>query len=236
MIQNLFCDQSFYTSAPCCRHAEGGQENAAVYLAQEHELILSSEGRQLQRFVCSPAQLPELCVGWLCGEGYIKTAEDVKSLRISEDGHTAEVSLASLERRELTAFPAAAPVDPVLCREAADRLLHGDSVYGKTRGTHGCVYASGDGLRIFCEDIGRNNAMDKTIGSLLLQGGAAERGLLFSSGRVSADIAKKVVHAGIPVLVSKAAVTTEALRTAEHYRLRLAFFADGRSWLLSEDA
>lgn len=236
MIENLFCDRNLYTSVPCCRHAEAERSELAPNLTKEHLLTLFSEGRPLQRFLCSPAQLTELCVGWLCAEGYIRTMEDVKDLWISADGSTARVSFEPLQTQEMRAFPAFAAVNDVICKRAADILLNGETTHRKTRGTHGCVYVSGDGAEIFCEDIGRNNAMDKTIGSMLLQGKAAGQGMLFSSGRVTAEIAKKVIRAGIPVLISKAAVTLDAVHTANQYRLRLAFFADDRRYVLPDEA
>lgn len=200
----------------------------ALSLAREHVMTLSVEGILLHRFVCSPARLTELCVGWLCGEGFIKTVADVKNLWISEDGHTAKVFLESLQKRKAEAFTSYMPLKDDLCKQAANILRNEDSVYSKTRGTHGCIYLSDDGRKIFCEDIGRNNAIDKTIGRALLQGLEKDRGLLFSSGRITADIVSKVVRAGIPVLASKAAVTSDAIEAANRYRLQLAFFADNK--------
>lgn len=236
MIENLFCDKNLYTSVPCCRHAGAEAADIAPNLTKEHVLTLFSEGQPLQRFLCSPAQLTELCVGWLYDEGYIRTMDDVKELRISADGSTARVSFEPLQTQEMEVFSAFAAINDALCKRAADILLNGETVHRKTRGTHGCVYVSEDGTEIFCEDIGRNNAMDKTIGSVLLQGKAAGQGMLFSSGRVTADIAKKVICAGIPVLVSKAAVTLDAVYTANRYRLKLAFFADDKRYVLPDES
>lgn len=236
MMENSFCDRNLYTSVPCCRYAGAEAVDVAPNLTKEHVLTLFSEGQPLQRFLCSPAQLTELCVGWLCAEGHIRTMDDVKDLWISADGSAARVSLASQKTEQIEAFPAFAAVNDALCKRAADILLNGETVHRKTRGTHGCVYVSEDGAEIFCEDIGRNNAMDKTIGSMLLQGKAAGKSMLFSSGRVTADIAKKVIRAGIPVLVSKAAVTLDAVHTANQYRLKLAFFADDRRYVLPDES
>jgi FdhD protein len=233
MIHNAFIDESLYMSVPCRRHAGAEQTETALCLTREKIVLLEADGCTLQRFVCSPAQLAELCVGWLCAEGYIRTAGEVEQLHISADGSSAKAVLSALQIREIEPFAACASVDSGLCRRAAAILLESDSVHSKTRGTHGCVFLSKDGTELFCEDIGRNNAMDKVIGSALLQGRDLRRGMLFSSGRVTADIVRKAAHAGIPVLVSKAAVTVDALAAAAQYRLRLAFFADGKCHILS---
>jgi len=234
MIRNAFCDESLYTAVACRRHMGAEQTETALCLTKEQILLLEADGRPLQRFICSPAQLTELCVGWLCAEGYIRSANEVEQLHIPADGSSASVVLSAARPREIEPFAARESVDQELCRRAAAILLESDSVHSKTRGTHGCVYLSGDGTELFCEDIGRNNAMDKVIGSALLQGCDLRRGMLFSSGRVTADIVRKAVRAGIPVLVSKAAVTVDALAAAAQYRLRLAFFADGKCHILSD--
>lgn len=228
MIQNFFRDQSLYTSVECCSRNGIESSNIVLNLANEHVVTLSVEGTVLHRFVCSPAQIEELCIGWLCGEGLVHTAQDVKKLWISEDGSTAKVFLETTQKQKIKAFPDFVPFKENFCKRAADILRKEDSIYSRTRGTHGCIYLSDDGTEIFCEDIGRNNALDKTIGSARLQGFEANHGLLFSSGRVTADIVKKVVRAGIPVLISKATVTSDAIEAANRYRLQLAFFADGK--------
>ncbi|MBE6995881.1 MAG: hypothetical protein E7429_04025 [Ruminococcaceae bacterium] len=235
MVNNAFSDRALYKPVPCCRHTGTARADVAPCLTAEHILTLSAGQTRLQRFTCSPAQLAELCLGWLCAEGYITAAEDAEELQISADGSTAAVVLNGLRQRSAAPFSALADVDEALCARAADILLKGDSTYTKTRGTHGCVYAAPDGSSIFCEDIGRNNAMDKVVGSLLLQGKPAGEGLLFSSGRVTADIVRKAVRAGIPVLVTKATVTADAVAAAAQYRLRLAFFADGETYVLPAD-
>ncbi|MBO6267285.1 MAG: formate dehydrogenase accessory sulfurtransferase FdhD, partial [Synergistaceae bacterium] len=45
--------------------------------------------------------------------------------------------------------------------------------------------------------------------------------VLFTSGRVAADMAEKAVAAGVPVLISKASPTEDAIRLARAYRLTL---------------
>ena len=234
-MDNTYRAQGLYGSAPCTIRTGMDTVNKEVLLTHEHTLTLSTETALLQRFTCSPAQLTELCIGWLCSQGCRFTGEMAENLHISGDGHSAVIPQEVLQKQEIAPFSAPAEVDAALCRQAA-ALLNGDNnVHGKTRGTHGCVFASADGAPIFCEDISRNSAMDKTMGSVLLQHRTPGEGLLFSSGRISADIVRKAVCAGFPVLVSKAAVTAEALAEAQRYRLRLAFFADGTSCTMSAE-
>lgn len=230
MIENLFSVQSLCAPAGCTRYTDTEPSSYTLFLTKEHTLTLCANGQALHHFVCSPAQLTELCLGWLFSEGYINSITDVESLRISEDGHIADAALPDLRRRETTAFPACAVPKTALCERAANALLKGETTYTRTRGTHGCVYAARDGELVFCEDIGRYNAVDKTIGAILLRGDSLGAGLLFSSGRIFAGMVEKTVRAGIPVLVSKATATEEAVLAAKRYRQTLLFFADGISF------
>ena len=224
MIDNAFKDQELYSVAKCSgQTCAGTAEDVSIALTHEHTLSLSVCGRQERQFVCSPAQLTELCLGWLCGSGRIESADDVTALRISADGRRADAVAEPKERTDPVPFAKTADADHELCA----------SVHSKTRGTHGCVFVSSDGAMIFCEDIGRNNAMDKTIGRVLLEHRDPESGLLFSSGRINAEIVSKAVRAGFPVLVTKATVTAEAIETAKRYRLCLAFFSDGKTCVLA---
>jgi FdhD protein len=75
------------------------------------------------------------------------------------------------------------------------------------------------------EDIGRHNCLDRLCGQAFL----AQRGLsglaLFLSARVTASMCDKALRAGFPCVVSRSAVTTEAVRLAEEAGLSLAGFA-----------
>ena len=84
------------------------------------------------------------------------------------------------------------------------------------------------------EDIGRHNALDKAVGHMLLNNKEAEGCVLFTTGRVAADMVIKTVASGIPVLVSKAVPTTKALSLAKKYGLKLICNAWPDSYLEME--
>ena len=66
-------------------HTDGNSSARETVLNEEHELRLFADGTLLHTFICSPAELGELCAGWLVSEGY--TAEGVE---VCDDGHTAQ--------------------------------------------------------------------------------------------------------------------------------------------------
>ena len=115
------------------------------------------------------------------------------------------------------------------------RLLQ--PTFRRTGGVHGALALDASGKALAsAEDVGRHNAVDKVVGSLLLEGhiGRGARGarpaLLVVSGRVSFEMVQKAVAAGIPVLAGVSAPTTLACDLAEAAGLTLVGFARGTAF------
>jgi FdhD protein len=71
------------------------------------------------------------------------------------------------------------------------------------------------------EDIGRSNSVDKVIGWGLTNGFDFGRAALLTTGRISAEMALKVLHAGIPTLISQTTLTNKALEIVSRTGLTL---------------
>jgi FdhD protein len=79
------------------------------------------------------------------------------------------------------------------------------------------------------EDIGRHNAVDKCIGSLLNKGRLSDARYLLVSGRVSYEIITKCFAAGIPVLAAVSAPSSLSVDFAKELGIRLyGFCREGR--------
>lgn len=93
-------------------------------------------------------------------------------------------------------------------------------------GTHAAALAKRGSLLCLREDVGRHNAVDKTIGWWLRQGGTVGGELLvLTTGRLSSDMVLKAIRLGAPVLVSRAAPTAQGIRLAFRAGLTLVGFA-----------
>ena len=103
----------------------------------------------------------------------------------------------------------------------ADHFKKGSALHSLTGGAHSCTLAIKGTIRFTCEDIGRHNALDKAIGFALRNGLPLSESMVYSSGRIPVDMARKAILAGIPVLVSKAVPTRQAVTLAREYGLTL---------------
>jgi FdhD protein len=99
--------------------------------------------------------------------------------------------------------------------------------FARTGGIHGAALhdAQGAVLAAF-EDIGRHNAVDKTVGALLLAGRIPgdEAALLVVSGRASYEVVQKASAARVPVVASVSAASSLAVDLARAVGITLCGF------------
>ena len=96
----------------------------------------------------------------------------------------------------------------------ADAFAREQPLYAATHSVHSCILSCSGEILFSCEDIGRHNAMDKAIGYAMLHGISLPDCEVYTSGRIPVDMTEKAIRAGIPVLVSKALPTREAVDLA----------------------
>jgi FdhD protein len=137
---------------------------------------------------------------------------------------------ASLETLSLAGFEAlhdnrfALQLDTL--KQLPDRLAQQQPLFRQTGGNHGVALfnAAGD-ILLVKEDVGRHNALDKLVGTLLLQGKLPLRdsGLLLS-GRASFEMMQKALAAACPMVVAVGAPSSLAVELAQEFNITLAGF------------
>ncbi|HJX34290.1 MAG TPA: formate dehydrogenase accessory sulfurtransferase FdhD [Desulfatiglandales bacterium] len=96
--------------------------------------------------------------------------------------------------------------------ECVEKFFQHQEYYTRTRGTHAVMlFDAGLNIIVKAEDVGRHNAMDKSIGSLFLKDRISDVYLAVTSSRISLEIIQKVARAGIPILISIANPTSMAV-------------------------
>lgn len=111
-----------------------------------------------------------------------------------------------------------------------ETLRRAQAVFERTGGLHAAGLFAADGsLLVLREDIGRHNAVDKTIGWASVHATAeSPPAILMVSGRVSFEIVQKAVAARVPAIAAVSAPSSLAIELARRCGVTLAAFVRGR--------
>lgn len=216
-------------------------EDAVV---EEVPVWLEVNSRPAVTWMCTPDLLEELAVGWLHGEGYIDSIEQVRLRPCATDlGFWAEVppervaAVAAEARKPVLASgcgavstfladPATVEAQPARGTPPGLEELRGwfkalfakGERYKDTGGIHAAALVDPAGvpspLIAHAEDIGRHNAVDKVLGSALLAGRAVQGLGLLVTGRISAELAFKAARAGLAYVATPSVPSTLAVEIA----------------------
>lgn len=226
------------SSEPMVRFNSSGVFQSTVdEVIREHVLLLHLDGSPLVKVVLSPCRIEEFITGFLLNEGFIDNRDEIKSLEISGNSafvsryHPSSTPGTNATEIESTGASRIAPVteteksraplvpEPLISADLIIRcmkVLNDMPVHRRTGGTHCAVLFTAEGEFIFgCEDIGRHNAVDKTVGGALGKGADLKRSWMAVAGRLPADMVRKPAAAGIPLIASLAAATVDGIRTGD---------------------
>jgi len=118
------------------------------------------------------------------------------------------------------------------------RLREKQSLFRQTGGCHATGIFNHDGdIELVTEDVGRHNAMDKLVGTLLRDGQLPlqDRGIIVS-GRASFELMQKALVAGCPMLVAVGAPSSLAVELAQEFNVTLVGFLGDMSMNIYHNA
>ena len=119
-------------------------------------------------------------------------------------------------------FPTQAPIAPDAIRAAVSELEARQPLNQATRAVHGAAWCAGNGTIVLVrEDVGRHNALDKTIGALARAAVAPDSGFFVITSRCSFEMVAKAAIFGAGTLVSVSAPTSLALERARRFGVRV---------------
>jgi FdhD protein len=227
------------------------------YVAEEKPLHIFLNKTHYATIFCSPSNLKELAVGHLLSEGIVKSIEEIEETSLKEEEGVCRVKMrrdVDLEKRPkllntfsrviLSACGSPSPyqysrklpkiksnlkVKAEVILNSVNRLNSIAETFRKTGGVHvAALYKSDGNLAAFAEDVGRHNAVDKTIGMEALNKTDFSECFLALSGRLTGDMVLKAARVGIPIIASLAAAIDSGITVAKDVDLTLIGFVRGR--------
>ncbi len=215
-----------YLSFSCTEMTESDSSTIDVDVIVEKEYHLFSNGVRLASFFATPDHLKELAVGFLICEGFAETKHKI-SVKLEGQKLLCEtnVDIDYLPGHRAFDVPGDIQVSRKTIFDMVAHLKKDASVWRRTGGTHSALICDLQGEIIcFFEDVSRSCAVDKAVGSAILQGIDLSGCILVVTGRASETMVSKAINACIPIFVTKAAPMSRGIELARDVGLTLIAF------------
>lgn len=248
-----------YTDLPLMRLSVEGtsiqKETIVKEVAVElHALNNLGHYEVYSTLLATPTDLIELHAGHLYSEDYIKHKPSIDCLQVQDSSNVQVLyngSVTIQPRQQIVTSSCGAcnhpnlsvareepiqhdsrfsDIDLSLLTNALELLTHSMPLFRQSGGCHGTALFSVDGsIDHVSEDIGRHNAVDKTIGKAIFsESTVLENSMLLLSGRCGWDIVAKCVRVGVPAIASLGAFSSAAINLAREHNVTLYGFVTER--------
>ncbi|MFH1216656.1 MAG: formate dehydrogenase accessory sulfurtransferase FdhD [Pseudomonadota bacterium] len=224
---------------------EGRQEQEEI-VAIETPYKVALNDKEIGASMVLETGLEEFGAGFLFGQGYVTTPDQVKEVLVCPDGRISvyadvEEDAAPKEVIITSGCGGTGKISREMLEGAFDPLqeytvsfaeirefilatLHASRLGQDTHCVHGCGLWADGRMQAFYEDVGRHNAVDKIIGAILLKK-ASPRGAVYTTGRLTSDMVLKCARIGIPIVLSRTSPSSLGLAIAKRAGLTLAAYA-----------
>jgi FdhD protein len=228
---------------PCIKVDGDGFREELHEVVEEVPIALFVNGRHAMTAMMSPVQLEDFVTGYLYTEQIIRNVDEIESIRIEKNRMSVITknlfkvlgpkktilsgcggSTSYIDTEKLPKIISDYRISTEDIRNAAKAVLDSE-LHMKTGGIHIVALLDKEKVLAVSEDIGRHNALDRVIGYALRNTIDLAKTWVIVSGRISSEMVRKCLIAGIPIIVSRGATTTLAVETAEKTGLTVVGFA-----------
>jgi FdhD protein len=245
-----------YISKIVIQFRNGKQSQTEDLIVTETDIQLSVQCQVVAVFSCSPANIEELAAGFLVSSGIVNPDNRIlhleylpaknqievnlddnsvfknKKLRLSKPSGCGSGLQLVAEPDEHKPNSSGFLIDPARISKLMHAFGQSSTLFKTTGGVHSAAISDCDNMLAFAEDIGRHNAVDKVIGSMYLQKQEFDEKILLTSGRISSEIVIKMIHTGIPMVISRSAPTHKTVELADKFGITVIGFARANNFNL----
>lgn len=233
---------------------ENRREREKNFIIAEKPVTIFMNDREIITLLATPENLKELAVGFLLSEGWLREDKPVESIEVDPEGvvrlrlkYRNPLAEKLFLKRTITSgcgrgviyynvldalsmpkIQSRQKISEDMVFKLMQELNRRSFLYRQSGSVHGAAIADTEGIKFFCEDIGRHNAVDKVLGSAFLQGYSPAGKILLTSGRVSSEILVKAAKRKIPFIFSYSGPTDLAVKMAREIGITLGGYIRGR--------
>jgi formate dehydrogenase accessory protein FdhD len=232
------------------RRGSSTGEAVELNVAVETPVGIFVNGRQIATVFTTPSMLKELAIGYMLGEGIIRSLGEVAT--ISEVKSTIRVNTISdvskrvhaakeirviesacgstedfyrlLDRVEKPRVKSQYSVTVDDIRRMTRELNFNAQRFHKGAAVHSAAIFQNGEMVTFAEDVSRHNATDKVVGAAAMKKIDFSKSVLMGTGRQPASMIIKVARAGIPISVSVRGPIHSGIYVAKMTNVTLACF------------
>jgi len=222
-----------------------GEKSRQELLAIETPFKVALNDEEIGASMVLPIGLEEFGVGFLFGQGYLKREDEIKEVYVCPEGRiSVYADVEKIEPQEViitSGCGGTGKISKKMLEGVFDpveeytisfdeiskfilQVLHYSKLGQQTHCVHACGFWSQGKLAAFFEDVGRHNAVDKIIGSILL-GNISPKGAIYTTGRLTSDMVLKCARVGIPIIMSRTSPSSLGLAIARRADVTLLAYA-----------
>jgi FdhD protein len=202
-------------------------------VVKEERFSLFLNGSHFTDLIASANQVRELGAGFVVCQGLSK---EVESVEVSGNEIWVRARITGAMEKEIETTGSIGVIRRPPGEVVSDHSITIDEVYGITReivtdlwrqtgGVHCSVLFHDGAIVARSSDVGRHNTVDKVIGHAVLSRIPLGECIIGCTGRQPRDMVVKYAHAGVPVVISRAATTDRGIAAADEFGITLICFS-----------
>ncbi len=201
------------------------KRNDSLIIDREKTLIVNDEAKIELEY--TPTKEKELIMGYLVCNAYVKSENDIKDIKVYEESIIVQIETkketSESRPRSITEKISAAEISLLTAYFQEGAMLFKDTAISES-----AALASNSELHHFSEDLHRNNAIYKCLGSALQDKEKIQDFYLLTSAKITKKTVQIANQVGLKFIISRTAPTNSALKEAEDSDICLIGFARGR--------